>query len=110
MQSIDVQWTFRMHRTAADEQVVSHSRQVMDQLLELEKTAGIRDSAVSLDTSEDLVVIGLSSSGTTYEDAVALAMSSIRAAIHAAAESTPDWPSHRAVMSLEPLTMNASPA
>ena len=90
--TISCEWEFHVAGPHSDEQIEVKGDRVMSALLDLESVdPRITDSVVSLDTASKVMVIGLVVSGIDYEETVAHALTSIRAAIHAAGGSTPDW-------------------
>jgi hypothetical protein len=69
-----------------------HADALMQALLDLEECdSNLTDSAVGIDTNAMIVTIELGSVADVWEDAVNLALASIRTAIHVAGGSTPRW-------------------
>ena len=90
--TISCEWEFQVVGPDSDERLLGQGDRVMSALLDLESSdPRITDSAVSLDEATRLMTIGLVVTGVDYEETVAHALTSIRAAIHAAGGSTPDW-------------------
>lgn len=81
--------TFKVH-TDGGTDLDLHTDSVMDELLALESDF-IRDADVSAALVEGLVSISIVAGAGDFDGAVRLADSTIRAAIHAAGGSTPDW-------------------
>ena len=90
--TISCEWEFPVAGPDSDEQLQVRGDHVMSALLDLESAdPRITDSAVSLDEGTKLMTIGLVVTGVDYEETVTHALTSIRAAIHAAGGSTPNW-------------------
>ena len=90
--TISCEWEFHVAGTHSAKQLEVKGDRVMSALLDIESVdPRITDSAVSLDTANKVMTIGLVVSGTDYEETVAHSLTSIRAAIHAAGGSTPGW-------------------
>jgi tRNA threonylcarbamoyladenosine modification (KEOPS) complex Pcc1 subunit len=100
-----IEWTAQV----SGPDLPTHSERVMEALLKEEASCAIQDSAVSLNLADGLITLELVAEGADTSEAVAVAMSAIRAAIHAAGGSTPDWPTHDDVMRLEFVEMNTTP-
>ncbi|QEA30375.1 hypothetical protein FGL91_18580 [Microbacterium sp. CBA3102] len=62
----------------------------MEQLLALESDS-VRDADVSASAIEEIVEISVYAVAETFDEAAAIADSTIRTAIHAAKGHTPDW-------------------
>lgn len=78
-------------RHISREQLEAQCGTVMEALLELEGTGcGITSSAVSLDLATFTVTIEVEATGEDFDEAVAVADSCIRSAIHKAGGATPD--------------------
>jgi hypothetical protein len=74
---------------------------VMQELLDL----GVEDPAIGVDLEKREVSMSLVAEGELPEDAVATAMGTIRAAIHAAGGATPGWPTfHFGLLRATPLS------
>lgn len=74
------------------ETIQEHVGLVMEELVKLSLTdCGIADPAVSLDLSDNTVVIEVLAFGDGFDETVAAADSCIRAAIHSAGGATPTW-------------------
>lgn len=70
----------------------AHSDVVMDELLALEEcTKNISNADVSAALTEGTIEISVTATGEDFDNAVALADSTIRAAIHASGGHTPEW-------------------
>lgn len=94
MVSVDVKWLFTitMADPSDDAALDDHVDQMMRQLLTLEDCdPRIADSAVGCNTATGEVEIELTAAGSSPADAMQLAESSLRAAIHAAGGFTPGW-------------------
>lgn len=78
---------FRVHGC---DDLDAHTDEVMEQLLALEGES-IRDADVSASAIEEIVEISVYAIAETFDDAAALADSTIRSAIHAAKGHTPNW-------------------
>lgn len=90
--TISCEWEFHVAGTHSAKQLEAKGDRVMAALLDIESVdPRITDCAVSLDTANKVMTIGLVVSGTDYEETVAHSLTSIRAAIHAAGGSTPGW-------------------
>ena len=68
-----------------------HTDLVIQELLKQEAFCGLFDSTVSADLGKRVVEIDVCAEADSFEDAVALADSCIRTAIHAAGGHTHDW-------------------
>ncbi len=65
---------------------------VMEHLVDLvESGCGVTDPAVSLDETTNVVSVEVQVVGEDFDDAVQLASSCVRSAIHAAGGHTPGW-------------------
>jgi hypothetical protein len=84
-----VAFTIHLHVTGAPEQNEASLDEVMEELLRL----GAEDPAIGGALEAGEVEISLTVDAPSPEDAVPVALSTIRAAIHAAEGHTPDWPS-----------------
>jgi hypothetical protein len=84
--------TVQRDPSQTDEMLRAEVQRIMDELLVLE-AAGckIADTALSLDLVNDRVEVELLSWGEGFDEAAMNANSCLRAAIHAAGGSTPDW-------------------
>lgn len=72
--------------------LAAHADEVMNQLLALEASdPAITDSAIGLDSNSMTAVISVAVEAVSLEQAVGVARSAIRTAIHAAGGATPDW-------------------
>ena len=90
--TISCEWEFHVAGTHSAKQLEVKGDRVMSALLDIESVdPRITDSAVSLDIANKVMTIGLVVAGMDYGETVAHALSSIRAAIHAAGGATPDW-------------------
>jgi hypothetical protein len=104
---VDIAWQFDILTNLSPDEVRGHAEEVMKELLELEECAPVCDSAVSLDLSEPSITLEVGAYGDDCESALSEALSAIRAAIHAAGGSIPNW--HEAFR-LEPADLQAQPA
>lgn len=87
-------WEFALIPTNEAADISSDLDRVMVELLALEGcTQALTDSAIGLDLAEMSAEISVSVEAESPEVAIALAMGSIRTAIHAAGGSTAGWPS-----------------
>lgn len=105
-----VHCTWTLHVLSGQEPAViaAEVERVMDQLLDLEQTdPRLGDSGVGLALDTMTAEMTLSAEGTTLEDAVGLALSAMRTAIHAAGGFTPDWPSITDVLSSDDVVPSA---
>lgn len=85
------------------EEIDEQTDQIMDELVELEDDY-LLDSSVAVDLDERLVEITVTVGGVEdYDEAVALADTKIRTALHASGGSTPIWPK-----SFDPIRTQAS--
>lgn len=73
----------------SDEEIESHLDEVMAELLNL----GAGDPSIDVDLDEHRVALAVAVDAPNPLDAIGLASSFIRSAIHAAGGVTPDWPS-----------------
>lgn len=90
--TISCEWEFHVLGPDSDGRLQVRGDRVMSALLDLESAdPRITDSAVSLDLGSKVMTVGLVVAGVDYEETVAHALTSIRAAIHAAGGSTRDW-------------------
>lgn len=65
---------------------------IMDALLELEASdCGISEPAIAIDLSRFMLTIDVVAAAPSFEEAQQLVDSCVRAAIHKAGGSTPDW-------------------
>jgi hypothetical protein len=72
--------------------IQKHVSLVMEELVKLSHTdCGISDPAVSLDLSDNTVIIEVIAFGDGFDETVTMADSCIRSAIHSAGGSTPTW-------------------
>jgi hypothetical protein len=83
-----VAFTTHLHVTGAPEDIEASLDRVMEELLRL----GAEDSAIGGAMQTGEVDISLTVDAPSPEDAVPIAMATIRTAIHAAEGHTPDWP------------------
>jgi hypothetical protein len=87
-------WEFALISNDETTDIPGDLDRVMSELLALEAcTSALTDSAIGLDLAEMSAEISVSVKAESPEAAIALAMSSIRTAIHAAGGSTAGWPS-----------------
>ena len=87
-------WEFALISNDETTDIPGDLDRVMSELLALEAcTSALTDSAIGLDLAEMSAEISVSVEAESPESAIALAMSSIRTAIHAAGGSTDGWPS-----------------
>lgn len=90
--NVACEWEFQLTGTQVVSRVRESGDRIMTGLLALESAdARLADSSVSLDSSTGTLTVGITVSGTDYQESVDHALTSIRAAIHAAGGSTPDW-------------------
>jgi hypothetical protein len=68
----------------------SHTDVVMEELLKLESEF-VTDADVSVDLKECFVEVSVVATAKSFDEAVEIADSAIRTAIHAAGGSTPRW-------------------
>ena len=105
--NIACEWEFQLAGAQSVSRIQASGDRIMTSLLELESAdARLTDSSVSLDASTGILTIGITASGSDYQESVDHALTSIRAAIHAAGGSTPDWDS--AESTLEPHDFRAA--
>jgi hypothetical protein len=87
----DVKLT-RTFSVSGNSDLDAHTDLVMDALVELEECSdALEDADLSAVIAERTVTIAIVGSGATFDEAVAVADSAIRSAIHAAGGSTPVW-------------------
>ena len=105
--TISCEWEFPVAGPDSDERLQVRGDRVMSALLDLESAdPSLTDSAVSLDSESKVMTVGLDVTGVDYEETVAHALTSIRAAIHAAGGSPPNWDTPEGV--LEPQGFRAA--
>jgi hypothetical protein len=83
-----VAFTIHLHATDTPEGIEASMDRVMEELLHL----GAEDPAIGGAMQTGEVEISLNVEAPSPEDAVPMAMTMIRTAIHAAEGSTPGWP------------------
>lgn len=93
---IEVELTMELHLSVAEEvdnlTVDDHLGLVMEELVKLAaRDCGIADPAISFDRSQGIVTIEVSAADGDFDQAVVVADSCIRTAIHAAGGATPGW-------------------
>jgi hypothetical protein len=102
MMAVDmfIHWTFVVE---GERDLFVGADAVTDALVDQEKcTLELLDSAVSADRGARTVEIEVTVRAASENEAIAVGHAAVRAAIHAAGGSTPDWPSHAEAMSLLP--------
>jgi hypothetical protein len=102
MMAVDmfIQWTFAVEDEG---DLFTCADAVTEALVDQEKCApALLDSAVSADRGAQTIEIEVTVRAASENGAIAVGHAAVRAAIHAAGGSTPDWPSHAEVMSLLP--------
>ena len=92
--NITCTWEFTLIPKQEALAVPAELDRVMRELLLLEAcTGGLSDSAIGLDLDEMVAEISVSVDAESPEEGIAIALGSIRTAIHAAGGSTAGWPS-----------------
>lgn len=88
--NINCTWRFTI---VADDvaEVPAEVDRIMQHLLELED-GQLHDAAIGLDLATMSVEISIAVHAESPDQGIVTAMSAIRAAVHAAGGSTPDWP------------------
>ena len=93
-------WEFALISNDKAADISGNLDRVMSELLSLEAcTSALTDGAIGLDLAAMSAEISVSVEAESPEAAIALAMGSIRTAIHAAGGSTTGWPSVSEVVS-----------
>lgn len=87
---VKVTRTFQVSGHESVAELDEHTDLVMEELLKLESDV-ISDSDVSAELANGVVSVSIAASADDYDAACAIADSCIRAAIHAAGGSTPEW-------------------
>lgn len=105
-----IHWTFVVGPARPDVDLFEHGDRLTERLLEQEEcTPELRDSAVSVDRGKGHVEIEASVEADTPEDAIGIGQAAIRAALHAAGTSTPNWPTHDELVTLLPTELKTDP-
>ncbi len=89
---LDVEAAFTVEGSGSAAHLEAHCGVVMAELVKLvDSDCGIFDPSVSLDLTDNSVLIEVSGEGETFEEAAERVDSCIRTAIHAAGGFTPEW-------------------
>lgn len=106
-------WQFHLGQVEPEIEAPDLIESVFKELVAVEASElDLSNSAVTLDQDTMIVNLSITADQRTYEEAVTLAMSAIRWAIHAAGGSTPDWASddhtHAISPQFDPKDMHAT--
>lgn len=102
MKTVRIEWQFFTTDVDTDEvpkDLHDEGESLMDALLAIEAAnPAVSNSAISTDLTDGVVTFDVTAEGATEHEAVAAAVSAIRAAIHAVEGHTPDFPTAREVL------------